>query len=353
MKTTKPILRTLLSLAMLCAASVHAEEDEKIAIVLGAFATPDTRLSDTFRPIPMPDMSDTSLPYTPEQIASLSGRAQASAIEANDRVMRANWAARTEVAWRNYERADQEQKIILQKLRDSTHGRILLTMRDTFASEILNSPFKKFFKVILRTDAIDTQTDAALQEKNDTCFAEAGYIVRLVVHDPERQIKRVKATDTIEITRVTLTEVMDLHVTDFSGNMIVSKTIEETVTEKRSNVTQMSGDDGLRQKVIRQCLKSAVATLGEELVKYNLTVEISSADKDDEDFDADNAEISLDGEEDLTAGESAEVARGKHTVTVSLDGYKEVKKTITIGDKLDTVLKLKLKKNKASAADEE
>ena len=350
----KKLLIAAISAACACGA-VFADDDEtvpegvkKVMLKLSSVETPSTR-STKWNPPQIP-VSAKSLPFTESDIQSASPEEALRMDRANREIRYENNRIQTAVALQQYRDAMAHYKGTKAKLEGTAFGRQILMAMDKFAGaagEFFDSDCIEFFH---NMDAIGEAEEAALLsgKKADEPLS-APYFVKLIFDDPQTKVMTGSVAGT-EMKRTTVKVGVTYQVQSMSGKVVTAGNVKAEKSERDSG---MGGVD--EKSLVVDAIDAALEDVAKRINKYfvvKTTIKVIPAKKDKE-FDAESATVEIDGEQ-AEIGEEISLMKGKHTITVDLDGYKQVG-SIRFDIKKSGQIKIKVKKveEKKAAAEEE
>lgn len=346
----------VLAVSAACAMSaIHAEEDEavpegvkKVMLKLSSVETPSTRTTK-WNPPQIP-VTAKSLPFTESDIQSASPEEAMRMDRANREIRYENNRIQTAVALQQYRDAMSHYKGTKAKLEGTAFGRQVLVAVDKFAGaagEFFDPDCIEFFH---NMDAIGEAEEAALLsgKKADEPMV-APYFIKLVFDDPQTKVMTGSVAGT-EMKRTTVKVGVTYQVQAMSGRIVTAGNVKAEKSERDSG---MGGVD--EKSLVVDAIDAALEDVAKRINKFFVvksTVKVVPAKKDKE-FDAESATIEIDGAS-AEIGEEISLMRGRHTITVDLDGYKQAG-SIRFDIKKSGQIKIKVKKvvEKKAAAEEE
>ena len=329
----------------MCAASCACADDElapegvqKVVLKISTVETPSTR-AEKWNPPQVP-VSAKALPFSESDIQSASPEEALRMDRANRMTRFENNRKQAALAMQQYRDAMAHFKGTKAKLEGTAFGRQILLAVDKFAGaagECFDPDCIEFFH---NMDAAGEADEAALisGKKGDDDLMTAPYFIKLVFDDPQTKVMQGSVAGT-EMKRTTVTIKLTYQVQALSGKTITSGNIRK---EKSERETSMGGVDekALVVDAIDEALQEAAKRINAYFVAKT-TIKIIPAKKDKE-FDADSATIEIDGVS-REIGEEISLMKGRHTITVDLDGYKQ-SGSIRFDIKKSGQIKIKVKK---------
>ena len=326
---------------------------QKVMLKISTVETVGTRTQKTWNP-PVKPMVLTELPHTEEDIA------KASPLEARD-MARENRAQRISnqkiqaaIALDAYVKATEHFEGVKKQLEGTTFGRQIILAVDKFAGyagEIFDSDCIEFFH---RMDNDEGDKEQFIKDMGATDTISAPYFIKLVFDDPRVESGKVEMNGQ-EIKRTKITVGVTFQVQNLSGKMITSGVVKQAKTSKSTSAVVRSGaDNGMLTDTIEDALKEVAKRINNYFVAKS-TIKLIGP-KNDSDFDPDAATIEIDGSQQ-DADTEFSIMKGKHTIVVDLDGFKQTGKT-TFDIKKSGTIKIKMqkvveKKSKSQDADDE
>ena len=337
--------RLMMVAAAMCAASCACADDElapegvqKVVLKISTVETPSTR-AEKWNPPQVP-VSAKALPFSESDIQSASPEEALRMDRANRMTRFENNRKQAALAMQQYRDAMAHFKGTKAKLEGTAFGRQILLAVDKFAGaagECFDPDCIEFFH---NMDAAGEADEAALisGKKGDDDLMTAPYFIKLVFDDPQTKVMQGSVAGT-EMKRTTVTIKLTYQVQALSGKTITSGNIRK---EKSERETSMGGVDekALVVDAIDEALQEAAKRINAYFVAKT-TIKIIPAKKDKE-FDADSATIEIDGVS-REIGEEISLMKGRHTITVDLDGYKQ-SGSIRFDIKKSGQIKIKVKK---------
>lgn len=341
-------------LGIVCMASFGFAEDEtapegikKIVLKLSAVETPSTR-SAKWNPPQVP-VSAKALPFSESDIQSASPE-EALKMDRENRIVRAeNNRKMSVIALRQYNDAMNHYKGMKAKLEGTAFGRQILAAVDKFAGvagECFDPDCIEFFH---NMDAIGESDEAQLisGQKPDEDLMTAPYFIKLIFDDPQTKSMSGFVSGT-EMKRTTVKVGVTYEVQALNGKMITSGNVK---AEKSERETDMGGVD--EKAMVIEAIEDVLTQVAKKINAFfvaKATIKVIG-DKKDKDFDADSATLEIDGET-VEIGDEISILKGRHTVAVDLDGYKQAG-SIRINIKKNGDIKIKMKKAKAAKTSED
>ena len=319
------------------------EGTQKVLLRILTVETPDTRTAKTWHP-PAEPMAFQELPYSEADFANATPE-EAKKMAADNRQRKlANQQAQTAIAIRQYKQAQEHFEGSKKKLEGTVFGKQVIQAIDKFAGaagEHFDSECIEFFH------RMDSEDEGAIEkfmqgkEKEDDTL-KAAYLIKLVFDNPRFETGKVRLHGQ-EIKRTTITVALNYQVQALNGRMATSGNVKAVKQLKSTGAVQLSGvEDGLLIDAIEEALNEAAKRINNHFVAKVTIKAVSAGGKKDKDFDAEAATIEIDG---VSADLDSEISimKGKHTIIVDLDEYKQ-KGSVSFNIKKSGPVKIVLKK---------
>lgn len=259
----------------------------------------------------------------------------------NDNIRRYNEQQR-EVA-----RQNRRMERILENLRTSIIGNN--TKRDiVVAKQYLQSylsEYSDFIQVIDRSNTSLAEVEKAISGNDQQDLASACVFLTVIMQDLKQESTTVSVGNTL-VKKTTYTQKAVGNLRDFNGNVITAFNVVAKTGKRQTSASRVTGynpSSDLMEEVLKQ--------IAEKIADYYVvSLEFKCAGpKGDDDFDADTVTFTVDGKE-FENGDK--VVAGKHTITAEAEGYKPIKKSMTVkGKRKKVISKLKFKKLPPPKAD--
>lgn len=338
--------------AVFAAACTIADEEltpegiNKVVLKISQVETPSTR-AEKWNPPQIP-VSAKELPFSESDIQSASPEEALKMDRVNRMTRLENNRKQAQIAMQQYRDAMAHFKGTKAKLEGTAFGRQILMAMDKFAGaagECFDSECIEFFH---NMDASGEADEAALisGKTGDDDLMTAPYFIKLIFDDPKTEVMKGFVGGT-EMKRTTVKIGLTYQVQALSGKMITAGNIK---TEKSMRETSMGGVDekSLVVDAIDEALMEAAKKINAHFVA-KATIKVIPSKKDKE-FDADSATVEIDGIS-REIGEEISVMKGRHTITVDLDGYKQVG-GIRVDIRKSGQIKIKVKKVEEKKSEE-
>lgn len=349
-------MKTKLVLSMLVAGVVAAsamakdeakETDNRMSIMVGCIATPDTRTDVMFKPINAPKVD---CPYSDADLQNMTGDELGLA---KSKIMQAKLEqsrALTQIAYEEYRREQRRQQEIIKKAQGTKFGRLILVARDKLTAAL--SEYSDQFKVISRTDDGEAQMEKFLSNGGEAGdLAESSFFIKAVILDPKDDSASVNSYGST-ITKRTQKLPIVVTIQDLRNNVVFSKEFAGVKKTSSSSAVSTKGTDFDFDELMSDAFKQAAKAFYEDVtvgVKFKVKAEgVKKVNMDD-------VTITLDGDE-ISADEEVRISnRCGHEIQVELEGFTQKTKpffTLKKGQKTLTKT-IQLKKEKAEAEKEE
>ncbi len=212
-------------------------------------------------------------------------------------------------------------------------------------------PYADHIQVIDRANSNIAEVEKAIAGNDQQDVASACMFLTVIMQDVKEESQTVQVGNTM-VKRTVHTQKAVYSVRDFNGNVVTAGNVVAKASRRTTSVSKTTGynpSDDLMESVLKE--------IADKMASHFLcTVEFSfSGPKGDDDFDEDEVTVTMDGS-DFTSGDAVLVGL-PHKFVAECDGYKAVKKNMTLKKGGQKVIKMKFKKAKkaaaAAAADEE
>ena len=335
--------KVMIAVAALCAASCVCADDEgvpegikKVVLKIASVETPSTR-AEKWDPPEIPS-SAKAMPFSESDIQSASPEEALKMDRANRQTRYENNRMQAELALQRYGDAMKHFKGMKAKLEGTAFGRQILMAMDKFAGaagEYFDSDCIEYLHAM---DAIGEQKTAQLLSGNSAAKEEdmvAPYFIKLIFDDP--QTKNISGSvGGTEMTRTTVKIGLTYQVQDLAtGKIVTARNLKKEKSER-----DCSDEKALVVDAIDAILEDAAKQINNHFVAKT-KIKVIPAKKDKE-FDAESASIEIDGVS-CEAGDEISLMKGRHTITVDLDGYKQAG-SIRFDIKKSGEIKIKVKK---------
>lgn len=336
---------TVAALVAACVVCGACAEDEtapegvqKVVLKISSVETPSTRVQK-WNPPQIP-VSAKAMPFSESDIQSASPEEALKMDRANRRTRYENNRLQAAIALKQYQDAMAHFKGMKAKLEGTAFGRQILMAVDKFAGaagECFDPDCIEFFH---NMDASGEADEAALisGKKGDDDLMVAPYFIKLIFDDPQTKVMQGTVAGS-EMKRTTVKIGLTFEVQALSGKIITSGNVKK---EKSERETSMGGVDekSLVIDAIDEALQEAARRINAYFVA-KAKFKVIPAKKDKE-FDADSATLEIDGVSH-EIGDEISIMKGKHTITVDLDGYKQ-SGSIRFDIRKSGQIKIKMKK---------
>ena len=328
-----------------CVACCAFAEDEtapegvgKVVLKISQVETPSTR-AEKWNPPQVP-VSAKALPFSESDIQSASPEEALKMDRANRMTRYENNRRQSAIAMQQYRDAMDHFKGTKAKLEGTAFGRQILMALDKFAGaagECFDPDCIEFFH---NMDAVGEAEEAALisGKKGKDDLMTAPYFIKLIFDDPQTKTMQGMVAGT-EMKRTTVKIGLTYQVQALSGKIVTAGNIKKEKSERET------GAGGVDEKaLVVEAIDEALTEVAKRINAFfvaKTTVKVIPAKKDKE-FDADSATIEIDGVS-REIGEEISIMKGRHTITVDLDGYKQ-SGSIRFDIKKSGTIKIKVKK---------
>ena len=314
---------------------------QKVMLKISTVETVDTRTQKTWNP-PAQPMVLQELPHTEADIANATPEEAAKMARENRERRLGNQMIQAAIAIDAYQKAHEHFEGTKKKLEGTVFGRQIILAVDKFAGmagEYFDSDCIEFFH---RMDNDEGDNERFLKDMGSADTLSAPYFIKLVFDNPRIESGKVTMNGQ-EMKRTKITIAVTYQVQALNGRMATAGNVKKEKVLKTTGAVQRSGtDDGAVIDTIEEALTEVAKLINSHFVAKVTIKAISSGGKKDEDFDADAATVEIDG---VSADLDSEISimKGKHTIVVNLDEYKQ-KGSVTFNIKKSGVVKISLKK---------
>lgn len=350
----KKLMVAALSAVSLIGYAVGADDDsapegtQKVCLKISTVETVGTRTQKTWNP-PAQPMVLQEMPYSEADIQNATPEEAVNMARANRDRRMANQATQARIAMEAYQKAQAHFEGVKKQLEGTTFGKQVILAVDKFAGaagEHFDSNCIEFFH---RMDNDEGDKEQFLADMNSADTLTAPYFIKLVFDNPRIESGSVEMNgQTMKRTKITIA--VSYEVQALNGRMVTSGNVKKDKTLKSSNAVVRQGqDDNAIIDTIEEALNEVAKRINSHFVAKITVNAISAGGKKDKDFDAEAATMEIDGVS-YELGDEISIMKGKHTITVELEDYKQ-KGARTFDIKKDGKIKISLKKNAASKKD--
>ncbi len=345
-------MKRLVIAAVACAACCAWADDEfapegvkKVVLKIATVETPSTR-AEKWDPPQVPP-SAKAMPFSESDIQSASPEEALKMDRANRMTRFENNRMQAKLALQRYNDAMSHFKGMKAKLEGTAFGRQILMAMDKFAGSAGEFFDPDCIEFLHSMDAIGEQKAAELISGAKTAKDEemvAPYFIKLIFDDPQTKTITGSVAGT-EMTRTTVKIGLSYQVQDLAtGKIVTARNLKKEKSER-----DCSDEKSLVVDAIDEILADAAKEINKHFVaKVKIKVIPLKKDKD---FDADSASIEIDGAS-CDAGDEITLMKGRHTISVELEGYKQIG-SVRFDVKKSGDIKIKVKKVEEKKSDEE
>ena len=317
------------------------EKDNRMSIMVGCIATPDTRTDVMFKPINAPKVD------CPFSDADMQGMVGTELAQAKAKVMQAKLEQSrvlTQIAYEEFRREQQRQKDIIKKAQGTKFGRLILIARDKLGAAF--AEYGDQIKVISRIDDGEAQMEKFLSDAGPAGdLAKSSFFVKAIICDPKDDSASVNSYGGT-ITKRTQKLPIIVEIQDLRNETIFKKEFAGIKKTSSSSVVSTKGTDFDFDDLMTDAFKQAAKAFYEEVtVGLKFKVKAEGVKK----VNMEDVTITLDGDE-VSADEEIRVSnRCGHEVNVEMEGFEQKTKpffTVKKGQKTMTKT-IQLKKEKA------
>lgn len=291
---------------------------KKVMLKISTVETAGTRHQKTWNP-PAKPMELSDKPYSEAQIMQATPEEAKRMRDRNEAAGVAQRLANAKIAMENWEAADKHMKGIQAQLEGNAYGRQIILALDKFAGaagEYFDPDCIEFFH---RMDMDEGSKEQFMQDMTEPDMLAAPYFIKMIFDDPREETGIVEMNgQQIKMTKEMQT--ITFEVQDLQGKMICAGNVKAEKQFRQSNAIQRGGTSGNELvAVLEEALEQVARKINDHFVaKVSFTL---TGPKKDEDFDENAGTIMVDGD-GHSSGDEFSILKGKHTVTVEMDGYK-------------------------------
>ena len=335
--------KLMIAVAAMCAVGCVCADDDgvpegikKVVLKIASVETPSTR-AEKWNPPDIPSSAE-KLPFSESDIQSASPE-EALKMDRANRVTRfENNRKKAQLAMQRYNDAMKHFKGTKAKLEGTAFGRQILMAMDKFAGAAGEFFDPDCIEFLHNLDAVGEQKEAKIISGVNAAKEEdmvAPYFIKLIFDDPQTKNISGNVAGT-EMTRTTVKIGLTYQVQDLAtGKIVTARNLKREKSER-----DCSDEKALVVDAIDAILEDAAKQINNHFVAKT-KIKVVPAKKDKE-FDAESASIEIDGVS-CEAGDEITLMKGRHTITVDLDGYKQAG-SIRFDIKKSGEIKIKVKK---------
>ena len=194
-------------------------------------------------------------------------------------------------------------------------------------------------------EAHEGEMERFLKDMGSACTLGTQYLINLVFDEPRIETSTASlAGQVLKHTKITIAVTYQVQVPN--GRMETSGMVKKGKDLRSSSAVQSSGtEDGALIDMMEEALAEVAKRINDHFVAKVTIKAVSSGGKKDKDFDAEAASVTIDG---VPAELDSEISivKGKHTIVVDLDEYKQ-KDPVIFNIKKFGPIKVVLKKDVA------
>ena len=241
---------------------------------------------------------------------------------------------------REIARQNRRMEQILENLRTSIIGN--KNKRDIIvAKQYLQSyldEYSEFIQVIDRSNTSLAEVEKAISGNSQQDLASACVFLTVIMQDLKEESNTVSVGNTL-IKKTNYTQKAVGNLRDFNGNVITAFNVVATSNHR---VTSAARNEGHNPS--SDLMEAALKQIAEKIANYYVCkLEFKcSGPKGDDDFDSDAVTFTVDGKE---FENGSNVVAGNHFITAEAEGYKPIKKSLTVkGKRAKMIVPVKFKK---------
>lgn len=310
----------------------------KIALLIADVGTIDTVAGTEEFLTQIKKVSNTEMP----QLTAADRAAATPALERE--IVRVNWNTRkTEYIneKRMIENENRRMANVLYQLRNSIlvdKNKRNVVLGKNYLQTYLQK-YSRFIQVIDRANSSIAEVEKAIGGNDQIDVASSSFFLTVIIGDMEETTTTVPVGNTM-VARKNYSLKMVANIRDFNGNVLFSTDVIAKHTRRFTDVTGASGfnfADDLMEDGWKQIADKVGAFFISEL-KFKI-----KGPKGDENFDADDVTIYVDGKE--IDGDSCKVLAFNHEIKAECDGYQTLVRNVEISESTpEKTVKLNFKK---------
>ena len=320
---------------------VAPEGTQKVMLKISTVETVGLRTQKTWNP-PAEPLSFQELPYSEADIANAEPKEALRMAQENRQRRLANQKAQQEVALRAYQEASKHFEGTRKQLEGTAFGKQLILAVDKFAGAAGEHFDPECIEFFHRMDNDEAEKEAFLKDMGSADTLSAPYFIKLIFDNPRIESGKVTMNGQ-EMKRTKLTIAVTYQVQALNGRMATAGNVKkEKILKSTGAVTRSGADDAALVDAIEEALNEVAKRINNHFVAKVTVKAVSAGGKKDKDFDAEAATIEIDG---VSADLDSEISimKGKHTIVVDLDEYKQ-KGSVSFNIKKSGPVKIVLKK---------
>ena len=318
------------------------EGTQKVMLKIASVDTVGTRTQKTWNP-PAQPMALQEMPYSEADIQNATPEEAGKMVKANRERRLANQKLQAAIAMDAYNKAVEHFEGVKKQLEGTVFGKQVILAVDKFAGaagEHFDSDCIEFFH---RMDNDEGDKEQFLKDMNSAETVSAPYFIKLVFDNPRIETGKIQMSGQ-EIKKTKITIGVTYQVQALSGKMATAGNVKKEKVLKSTNAVVREGqDEGAIIDTMEEALVEVAKRINKHFVAKVTINAISAGGKKDKDFDAEAATMEIDGISQELDSEIT-LMKGKHTITVDLDEYKQ-KGSVTFDIKKDGKIKISLKKD--------
>ena len=320
----KKILVMAAMVAGMIVVAVGADEEsapegtQKVMLKIATVETVGTRTGRTWNP-PAAPLTLQEMPHTEQEIQNATPEEASKMVKANRDRRLANQKIQATIALEAYAKASEHYEGVRKQLEGTVFGKQVILAVDKFAGsagEQFDSDCIEFFH---RMDNDEGDKEQFLKDMNSAETLSAPYFIKLVFDNPRIESGKVTMNGQ-EMKRTKITIAVSYQVQALNGRMATSGNVKKEKILRSSNAVTREGQD---ENAIIDAMEEALVEVAKRINNHFVVkVTVNATAGKDKEFDAESATMEIDGvSQDLDT--EITLMKGKHTITVELDDYKQ------------------------------
>lgn len=314
-----------LACAAVLTASAFAQGDasapqgtKKLMLKISTVETAGTRHQKTWDP-PAKPLEMVQKPYSEAQIMQAAPEEAERMRAKNEEVGEAQRAANAEIAFRNWQAADDHMRGIQAQLEGNAYGRQIILALDKFAGEAGTYFDPDCIEFFHRADMDEGQKEQFMQDMTDPGMLAAPYFIKLIFDDPREETGVIQMNGQ-QIKMSKYMQTVTYEVQDLRGKIVDSHNVRQEKQVRTSNAIERGGTSGNEQiAVLEDALAEVAKRINDRFVaKVSFTL---VGPRNDDAFDEYAGTILVDGD-GHASGDEFSILKGAHVVEVEMQRYK-------------------------------
>lgn len=315
---------------------------KKLFFKLAPVETVATRHHKTWNPPDKP-IALLKIPYSADQISKATPEEAERMRSKNEYVREQQRVQNAIYALKAWEAADQHMRGVQAQLEGNEFGRQIIIALDKFAAFAGTHFDSNCIEYFHRMDNDEGIKEKALTEMKSPDVVAAPYFIKLIFDDP-RSAESTISMNGQEFVNTKYEQNILYQVQDMSGKMITSGMVRKSKIVRTSNAIQVSDTSGNELVgLLEEGLEEVAKRINDYFVK-RVSFKLVGP-KDDEEFNADDVTIEINGETH-DSGDEFPILIGTYPIKVEMVGYKLQNNTQSITKSGEIELKMKSTKCK-------